>query len=105
MIYCRLISCSIAGEVKSFKEEDDGSSDTEGEDNLDEQQQQQQPEPEVKTENQLTTGNEDFVVVTQCDVDGSSRDAESDVIQQDVVQRETPQASTSRQAQNDGYTW
>ena len=104
MIYCRRISCSIAGEVKSFKEEEDGSSDTEGEDNLDEQQQQQQPEPEVK--NQLTTGNEDFVVVTRCDVDGSSRDAESDVIQScDVIQSDVIHVPTSRHAQNDGYTW
>ena len=91
------------------KNADDGSSDTEGEDNLDEQssqqqkqnQQQQQQQPEVKEESPLTTGNDDFVVVTKCDVEATKID---DVVDASGDARSN-QMSLSSSRQNDGYTW
>ena len=97
------------------KDDEAGSSDTEGEDGLDDQQQQQQ-EQEQQQQNgdefdgkreQQQTGNDDFVVVTKCDVESSSVTSKGDATVGAAGDANATQSSlsSSRQAQNDGYTW
>ena len=98
------------------KDDEAGSSDTEGEDGLDDQQQQQQQQEQQQQQNgdefdgkreQPQTGNDDFVVVTKCDVESSSVTSKGDVTVGAAGDANATQSSlsSSRQAQNDGYTW
>jgi hypothetical protein len=100
------------------KDDEAGSSDTEGEDGLDDQQQQQQKQPEQEQQQngdefdgkreRQPTGNDDFVVVTKCDVESSSVTSKGDGAVGSAsgdVNVTQSSLSSSRQAQNDGYTW
>jgi hypothetical protein len=96
------------------KDDEAGSSDTEGEDGLDDQQQQQEQQQQQQNGDELDgkreqqqTGNDDFVVVTKCDVESTSVTSKGDVIVGAAGDANVTQSSVSslRQAQNDGYTW